>query len=226
MKQDSWNLYLAIGLSILVIIGWNFFYNAPQQEKARQAQLQSHMAQKAELNQALPGSPNLGAGGAVAPSQGGLPEVPETRAEALAAGPRIKLDTPSLFGSINLHGARIDDVSLKAYRETTDANSPNITLLSPSGSPAPYYAEAGFVAQPGSNIKLPTADTLWTADRDTLTPATPVTLSYDNDQGLIFHRKIAVDDRYMFTVTDAVENKDGRPLLNLPNLDRQSSKGT
>ena len=85
--------------------------------------------------------------------------------------PRVKIDTPALFGSIALKGGRIDDVALKAYRETTDPTSPNIVLLSPMGAPAPYYAETGFLAAAaGENLALPRADTLWRADRDTLTP--------------------------------------------------------
>jgi YidC/Oxa1 family membrane protein insertase len=125
----------------------------------------------------------------------------------LAESPRVKLDAPAIYGSIALKGGRIDDVSFKAYRETVDPNSANIVLLSPAGSPSPYYAEAGFIADPGANLVLPGPDTLWQADHDTLTETSPATLTYDNGQGLVFHRKIAVDDRYMFTVTDSVENK-------------------
>ena len=219
MTQDNKNLYLAIGLSILVIIGWNYFYGAPQLDKTRQTQ--------AQLNEpnapAKPGAPgSTPPQSPLSPPQGGIPpatQVPErqmSRPDALAQSPRIKLDSKSLFGSIALKGARLDDVSLKAYHETTDPNSANITLLSPTGAPAPYYAEEGFVGQPGSKIALPTADTIWTADRDTLTTATPVTLTFDNGEGLIFHRKIAVDDRYMFTVTDSVENKSGAAVTLFP----------
>ena len=139
-----------------------------------------------------------------------------SREEALAATPRIKLETPSLFGSIDLKGGRIDDVSLKDYRETPDKHSPNIVLLSPSNSPEPYYAEQGFVNKPGVNLTLPGPNTVWTADGSELTPATPITLTYDNGQGLVFRRKIAVDDRYMFTVTDTVENKTNAEVALFP----------
>ena len=106
----------------------------------------------------------------------------------------------------------LDDVSFKNYRETVDPNSPHIVLLSPADSPSPYYVETGFIADPGSNLVLPGHDTLWQADRETLTESSPVTLTYDNGQGLVFHRKIAIDDRYMFTVTDSVENKSAQPV--------------
>ena len=144
------------------------------------------------------------------------PEAIETRAQALAASPRIPIDTPSLMGSIALKGARIDDLSLKDYRETPDPTSPNIVLLSPSGAPAPYYAEMGFVGEAGAKAGLPTSDTLWTADGDRLTPEKPLTLTYDNGQGLVFHRKISVDSNYMFTIEDSVDNKGTAPVTLYP----------
>ncbi len=210
MNSDNKNLYLAIALSILVIIGWNYFYAAPQMEKTRQTQAQMKQAgtepgKPGSLESAPPPSVN-------APPQGGVtpttqaPEAPLTRAEVLARSPRIKIDTPALAGSIALRGGRIDDVSLKGYRETIEPNSPIITLLSPPGAPNPFYADAGFVSGTGGTAVVPRSDTLWTADGDTLSTQTPVTLSYDNGQGLKFQRRIAVDDRYMFTITDSVSN--------------------
>jgi YidC/Oxa1 family membrane protein insertase len=215
MTQETKNLLLAIALSLLVVMGWNAFYTTPQLEKERQ--IQAHM--RGQQAAVVPGK------GAGAPDASGAPPpspvidkplVVKTRAEALADSPRIKIATASLEGSIALKGARIDDVALKDYRETTDRNSPNIVLLSPVGSAAPFYAEAGFVAEPSANLALPRADTLWTADRDTLTETTPVTLTYDNGQGLVFRRKISVDDLYMFTLADSVENKSGQSATFVP----------
>ncbi|VFU07489.1 protein of unknown function [Methylocella tundrae] len=80
---------------------------------------------------------------------------PQTRAEALADSPRVKIETPAIFGSLALKGARIDDVALKAYRETVDPDSPNIILLSPPGAPDAYYAEAGFLSGAGAALALP-----------------------------------------------------------------------
>ena len=114
------------------------------------------------------------------------------------------VDTPSIGGSIALKGGKIDDIILKDYRETIDAKSPNIRLFSPPGDPDAYWAETGFVGPAGA--KTPNFDTVWTADRETLTPAQPVTLTWDNGAGLVFKRVIAVDDKYMFTITDSVVN--------------------
>ncbi len=217
MSEDNRNLFLAIGLSLLVIIGWNYFYASPQLQKERQ--VQSHA--QSQVQQTANGSPNAQPPASPnAPPQGGIANesAPATmnRADALAASPRIAIDSKNLFGSIDLKGARIDDVLLKNYRETPDPHSPNIVLLSPSGSPAPYYAELGFVNGSGRTLTLPNADTLWKADRDKLTSEQPVTLTFDNGQGLVFHRRIAVDDRYMFTITDSVENKSGGPVTLYP----------
>ncbi len=224
MTSDNKNVYFAIALSILVIIGWNFFYGWPQMEKARQAQ------QQAQSQTQTAAAPQPGTSPATAPEAspsgggtvpagavpGAAPEAVQTREAALAASPRITLDTKSLAGSINLKGARIDDVSLKTYHQTTDPQSPIIQLLSPSGAPEPYYAEAGFIPQPGANLSLPGHDTVWTADSDRLTSEKPVNLTWDNGQGLIFHRTISVDDHYMFSIKDSVENKGTAPITLFP----------
>ncbi|MGA7385804.1 MAG: membrane protein insertase YidC, partial [Methylocella sp.] len=211
MTQETRNIMLATCLSLLVVLGWDAFYARPHLNKERQTQAEMHA-------RAVPGAqPGPRAGNSQAPrSQASNSTVPgpaepsppqRSRADAMAESPRVKLDAPEIYGSIALKGGRIDDVSFKAYRETVDPASPNIVLLSPAGSPSPYYAEAGFIADPGANLVLPGPGTLWQADRDTLTESSPVTLTYDNGQGLVFRRKIAVDDRYMFTLTDSVENK-------------------
>ena len=86
-------------------------------------------------------------------------------------------------------------------------------LLSPEDAPQPYYAELGYLTGETRDAPvLPTTETLWTADKDTLTPAQPVTLSCDNGQGLVFKRKISIDDEYLFTVEDSVENKADKPV--------------
>ncbi len=192
-SEDTRNMILAMFLSALVLIGWNYFFAAPQLQKDQRTQ---SIAQDPATAQVANG---------VAPSLA-APAVVETkpRAEALAASKRIAIDTQSLGGSINLNGGVIDDIILKGYRETIDPASANITLFSPQGGPAPYWAETGFVGD--SDAKLSTRGAVWQADATTLTPAKPVTLTYDNGAGLNFRRVISVDDKFMFTVKDTVEN--------------------
>ncbi|SEG43955.1 YidC/Oxa1 family membrane protein insertase [Bosea lathyri] len=217
MKEDNRNLLLAITLSVVVLLGWQFFYAVPQMDKQKQVAQQTQQTQQAQGQSTPAGSPSVpGQPGAVLPAA--LPATPavETREQALARSPRIKIDTPKIAGSISLTGARVDDVSLKAYRETVDPNSPIIVLLSPLGGPNAYYSDFGWVAAPGTNVPLPNATTVWSADAQVLRAGTPLTLSWDNGQGLLFKRAISVDDNAMFTIRDEVENKGGAPVSLFP----------
>ena len=218
MGNDKTNMFVAIALSLVVLLGWNYFVAAPRVEQQRQANLQNQAAQQSPgvTPDGVP-SPSPKEGGPAAPVAGTLPNAatgPIGRTEALARSPRIKIETPALAGSVALKGGRIDDISLKNYHETVDDKSPEIVLLSPAGTEAPYYAEFGWV---GANAgPLPTNDTVWTADGQTLGVTMPVTLSWDNGAGLVFKRILAVDDKYMFTVRDEVENKGTNAVTLFP----------
>jgi YidC/Oxa1 family membrane protein insertase len=213
MREENRNLIVAIVLSVAVLIGWQYFFAAPEAEKQRLAAQQHQQQQSTQVNPNAP-TPSQ-AGGPSSPVPGTVPSTPaapvvESREAALARTPRVAIDTPAIAGSINLRGGRIDDVSLKNYNETVDPRSPKIVLLSPAGTQNPYYAEFGWLgAQAGP---LPNAETIWTADRQTLTPSTPVTLSWDNGQGLVFRRTISVDDKFMFTIKSTVENRGTAPV--------------
>src|SRR5689334_209001 len=126
MSSEQKNLFLAIGLSLFVLLGWNYFYGAPKMDAARQAAQQS--TQAAPPNAVTPASPAANPenpGLAAAPgAPADVAQIVRTREQALALSPRVAIDTPSLTGSISLKGGRIDDVSLKNYRETIDPKSP------------------------------------------------------------------------------------------------------
>ncbi|WP_020179490.1 membrane protein insertase YidC [Methylopila sp. M107] len=208
--MDNRNTILAVALSILVLIGWQYFFAVPQRDAQRQQQAAQQQL-NADSKQA--GAPTPGASGVGQPSAPGAP-VPaavapqgKTRDQALQASPRVKIDNPRLDGSISLIGGRIDDVSLKDYRETVDPKSPEIVLFAPLGGPQPYYAEFGFVNAAGGTAKLPDRNTEWKAETPgPLTAQSPVTLVWDNGQGLTFRRTISVDGDFMFTVKDSVAN--------------------
>ena len=208
-SEDTRNLFLAIALSVLVMAGWQYFYAGPLYQREHQAQTQANSV--AGTEQAAPAQPGAAQqastsapGAPGAPTPPGAAAVAETVDAALAASPRVAIDTPSVGGSINLKGGQIDDVVLKDYHETIDKKSPLIRLFSPGGAPNAYWAETGFVS--ASGVKTPNRDTVWTADVKTLTPDQPATLTWDNGAGLVFKRVVAVDDKYMFTVTDSVVN--------------------
>ena len=209
-SEDTRNLFLAIALSVLVMAAWQYFYAGPLYQREHQSQMQTSNAapkKEAEPGAAAPGAPvatSPSLPGAATPPGSPAASAPGTVDEVLAATPRVTIDTASIGGSIDLKGGKIDDIILKDYRETIDPKSPNIRLFSPPGAPDAYWAETGFVSAGGA--KTPNLDTVWTADRKTLTADQPVTLTWDNGAGLTFKRVIAVDDKYMFTLTDSVVN--------------------
>jgi YidC/Oxa1 family membrane protein insertase len=194
--MDNKNLILAIVLSVGILAGFQYFYIKPQQEHYRQ--------QLEEQKRTQPIKPD--ATPEAAPSR--------ARADVVASSPRIKISTPELEGSIDLKGAALDDLALVRYRESIAPDAPEITLLSPPGSAPPhpaYFAEFSWLAGDAS-LPMPNAQTTWTAAGKELSPSAPVTLTWDNGQGLDFSRTIAVDDHYMFTVTDTVRNNRSAPV--------------
>jgi YidC/Oxa1 family membrane protein insertase len=219
---ENKNLILAVVLSVAVLFGFELFYKKPAPQQA------ADTAQTAQPGQAAgpqaPGAPRVDAG-AVPPQAPGAPsaQAPElapkaTRAEVLAETKRVQIATPRLTGSISLKGGRIDDLILADYRETLDKNSPPITLLSPRGTTNPYFAEFGWIAGKSATaaVKVPTADTVWTASSATLSPDMPVTLTWDNGQGQVFSRTYEIDKNFMFKITQAVANKSGEAIELFP----------
>jgi YidC/Oxa1 family membrane protein insertase len=218
MINDQKNMFLAIGLSLLVILAWQYFVGGPQLEKQRE-EAKLRQQQQQTQQQAAPGTTPQ-PGGATTPAVPGQPTVPGqtlTREAVLTASPRVQIETGTIHGSISLRGGRIDDVRLIKFRETVNPDSPPIVLLSPSGSPHPFYAQFGWTNAAGGKVKVPDDNTLWTQlGGGALGVGKPVTLTFDNGEGLEFRRVITVDDRYLFTVEDSVINRSGEPVTLFP----------
>ncbi len=203
--HDQNNVFYAIALSAVILITWQYFFatsfpskpTAPKTSQARavapgietiQPQTQALRKQTATISDEQRFQPS-------------------SRQEALGRSQRVAIHTPRLRGSIALAGGRIDDLSLVQYRETTDPRSPAIELLSPSGSPQPFYAEFGWVDGSSVNLKVPTSETVWLQQgSDSLGVGRPITLVWQNGQGLEFRRTISVDDKYLFSIHDEVAN--------------------
>ncbi len=198
------NLLIAVVLSMAVMLGWQFFYAGPQmkQQQERAARERLTQAEKEAPGKDVQAPPRDSSHPSAAPTTA-------TRAEALARSPsRIAIDTPSLKGSINLKGGLIDDLVLEKYRETVDPKSPEVVLFSPPDAPDAYYAKFGWLDAGASQVPLPTMETQWQAKTTgPLTPTSPVELTWENGQGLIFHRTISIDDKYMMKIVEEVENK-------------------
>jgi YidC/Oxa1 family membrane protein insertase len=222
MDEKNRNLLLAVVLSVIVLFVWQALVIGPQRE-AQQQQVQQQRETPSQGNTPT-GTPTPSAtgerGSRSAPTTGGptLPSATASREAAVAATERLPIDTPQLRGSINLEGGRIDDLTLKKYRVAVEKDSANVTLLSPSGSPAPnrtFFAQHGWLAAGG--IKVPTPETKWTAESSgPLTPDNPVALAWDNGEGLVFRRVISVDENYMFSITQKVENNTGETVRLFP----------
>jgi YidC/Oxa1 family membrane protein insertase len=205
--DDNKNFLLAVLLAAVVLFAWDYFVAMPQERQAELAR--QHQAELAhEEKQTAVAASGLPSG-----TSGHL-----GRTEALSrGGARIIIDTPSVDGSIRLKGALFDDLRFKRYHETVNPKSPEIVLLSPAGTSYPYYAMFGWVGAPGTNVKTPDDSTPWQPlSGGKLTPASPVLLRWDNGQGLEFTREIAVDDRYLFTVTDSVRNTGASKIVLFP----------
>ncbi|GLS88480.1 membrane protein insertase YidC [Cypionkella aquatica] len=195
MDDQNKNLILATVLSFLVILGW--FVAGPMLfPQWFPAETQAPLTAVSDDAAATPDPGTTAPAGAVAST------------EPLPESPRLTIDTPKLSGAISMLGGRFDDLSLKTYHETIEPGSPTVKLLSPVGEGTPYYAVFGWA--PGAGLTaddVPGAKTAWQiASGGTLVPGKPVTLRWENAKGLKFLRTIAVDDDYMFTVTDSVEN--------------------
>ena len=197
MGEDQRNLFIALGLIVVIMLGYDVFFMRPQQE-ARQAE-QAALEAAGEL-----ADPDL-------PVEAGEPAAPvyADRDAALADNTRITIDGPSVVGSFSLTGARFDDIRLVHHTTTIDDDTP-VALLNPIGTEHVFYALDGWQsATPGFN-DLPGGATEWTlVSGDTLTPETPVVLAYDSPSGLHFERTISVDENYLFTLEDTVTNNAG-----------------
>ena len=225
--DDNKNLLIAVALSMAVMLGWQVFYAGPQikeqQEHAkREAAAKQEAARQAEAPAATPALPGATTPGAAVPSttspaqsMTALPTA--TRDEALSKSARVPVETPSLSGSISLKGGLIDDLKLVNYTETVDPKSPKVVLFSPLGAAHAYFAEYGWQGAARSQVPLPDSETVWQAQAGAkLTPETPVTLNWDNGQGLKFRRVISVDKQYMLSITDEVENTTSGDVILTP----------
>jgi YidC/Oxa1 family membrane protein insertase len=208
--NETRNVILAIGLSLAIFLGFEVFYNGPQREHMQAAE-RARIEAQAETGETQ------------APVREAA-EAPETsaqvtREEALAASAdaRVEIATPEIDGSISLIGARIDDLNLRTYRRTVDGDQ-EVTLLAPMSTRFGHDAFFGWEVQAGSDVAtLADASTGWTAPRGArLTPQTPVTLTLSAGPNLTIERTIAIDEHYMFTITDVVRNESGAPVTVRP----------
>jgi len=194
MDDQNRNLILASVLSFLVIVAWFFFFPPP--EPVQTSAVEATDASTNQQTSALPGVEKS--------ASSATGQTVSTAEDA----PRISIETQKLMGTISLKGGRIDDLSLLGYKVDLSEGAENVTLLKPVGEEGAYYATYGWAALSGVTSNLvPTPDTLWEVNgNNRLTVSSPVELVWDNGAGLKFSRVISIDEDYLFTVKQNVEN--------------------
>ena len=205
--DDKRNWITAILLSAAILLGWNFvaqkFFPTPTKPDVTKTVAGSPTAATA-----TPGTP------ATPPATGATPAAPAVQAivpveAAVASANRVPIETPALAGSINLAGARIDDVTLTKYRQTIKKNAPPVRLFAPGNTKAAYFASVGWAAQ---GIEVPGPATVWAASGAKLTPTTPVTLSWSNTTGQTFRIEYSIDANYLITARQTIANTGAAPV--------------
>lgn len=202
-------LIFAIIFSTIILFGWQFLYEAPRNAAYKQAEL----ARQTELTKIKQEDPKkfleLTDPGAIERS------LQKTREQVLSEDNRVKIFTNSLHGSIDLRGARIDDLTLAKYKESIDEDSKEVILLSPSNTPLVYFAEFGWIAEDKSVI-TPDINSIWKSDGNELKAGSYVTLSWVSPQNITFITKIGLDDNYMFSIKQSIENNSGKEVILFP----------
>jgi len=206
--NDTRNVIVAIVLSALILLGFEFFYNGPLRRELAQERAQAEQ----QVGAPQAGQTDSGAEAGSSPSAGAVPREQILGATAQA---RIAIDTSAVDGSISLEGARIDDLNLRDYHRTVDPTSAEVTVLSPMGANFGHDAFFGWETQNGQDVAtMADAFSRWQASADAarLTPQTPVTLTLPAGEGRTIERTISIDENYMFTITDVVRNETGAPF--------------
>ncbi|WP_421360450.1 membrane protein insertase YidC [Agrobacterium rosae] len=213
--EKNRNYFIAIGLSVVIVLAWQFLYMNPRIEQQRRAEeaRQAQQATQQTTTTTTNAAPGTAAPTGTLPGATGQQAATVSREESLTKSQRVQIDTNAIQGSISLTGARLDDIRLKDYHETVDDSSPLITLFSPSDTHDGYFTELGYIAGEATTGSAPGPSTVWTAPEGAkLTETTPVALTYTNDVGVVFTRTIAIDDHYMITVTDKIDNPGQTPV--------------
>ena len=209
--MEQKNLLLAIIFSVAIMLGWQAYFGEKPSPTPKKEASNTTNPTKGVSSDAPP-APGTMTKSSELPSLGQADPNSKTNDQTniLNASPRIKINSPKLTGSISLKGAQFDDLTLTGYKETIEADSKNVKLLAPVNGNSGYLATLGWWST--SQTKIPNKNTIWKANKNTLSPENPVTLSWINSDGVVFQKIISLDDNYMFTVRKRVLNKSSESI--------------
>ena len=180
--MDSKNVLLAVILSTAVIVIWSVMFPPPEIDDTTTKDTTT-----VEKNESKPKAPKIKINEQVTKI---------TREEAIKQSNRLNINNEKIFGTISLNGALIDDITLKNYKETLNKNSKQVVILNPKKSENGYFLETGWATS--ENIKVPNHNSKWkVVGNNTLSPNNPVTIQWNNNEGLIFKKKFTIDDKYL-----------------------------
>ena len=199
--MENRNVIIAVILSTAILIGWSMYFENPDEAQRKRLELQGKT--ETQTNIQKPETPQTAKAN---------PTKAISRSDALKETDRVFIENSNLSGSISLRGALIDDIILKNYRETLDKSSKPIVVLSPKKSEDGYFVESGW-ATTKSDVKVPDNNSVWQIrEGKKLTPASPVTLEWNNREGVVFSKKIEVDDKYLFKITETIRNEKSKTI--------------
>ncbi|MSP06580.1 MAG: membrane protein insertase YidC [Candidatus Fonsibacter sp.] len=198
--MENKNVIIAVILSTAILLGWSMYFENPEEAQRKKIEVQGQT--QTQTNIQKPETPTL-------PKPGAIKSI--SRSDLLKESERVLIENNNLSGSISLRGALIDDIILKNYKETLDKNSSLIILLNPKKSEEGYFVESGW-ATVKNDVKVPDNNSIWQIkEGKKLTPKSHVTLEWNNKEGIIFSKKIEVDDKYLFKVTETIKNEKNKP---------------
>jgi YidC/Oxa1 family membrane protein insertase len=148
-------------------------------------------------------------------SESGIVELKAVDDALTSEGARLKLDNGDIAGSFAQKGLRFDDVELQRYFTTLEKTD-KVRLLAPSETKIAYFVEVGLMPA-DKNVTAPTNDTVWKiVSGKQLDPETSVVLEWNNGQGVLFRRTVSIDEQYVITVVQSVENQSDHPITFYP----------
>jgi len=203
--MDTKNVLMAVILSTMIIVGWQVFVVDPDLKKEKATTtIQQKDSKQSNTASGKPTAPSLSA-------KTKAPEKTISRTDAINQEKRIVLENGKLKGSISLKGALIDDITFKVYKETLDKNSKLVTFLHPKQIKDGYFLESGWAS--ADSTKVPNNNSIWKVrNNNILTNKTPIELEWNNQNGLVFIKKIELDNQYLFKITESVQNNTKAPL--------------
>ena len=197
--MDTKNVLMAVVLSTIVLIFWATFFEAPVvEQQERQDQITKNESTSTPSIEELEASKKI------------------SRNEAIKNVDRVKLENANIEGSISLEGGIIDDIVFKNYKKSLESDE-KVIFLNPKNSEEGYYIETGWASSGNEKLNLPLDNTIWKIKgNSTLDPNNPITLEWDNNEGLIFTKKIELDDEFLFKITQSIKNNSNKSFQFFP----------